>query len=186
MRILVAYGTTSGSTGEIAGWIGTELREAGFTVDVRPAVDVAEIDGYDAVVLGAAVYMSGWHKETRRFAHRFADQLARCPVWLFSSGPLDASAEESDPAPVPQAESAIRALRARGHITFGGRLSDDAHGWLGVVARRMASEGHGGDFRNPLRVRRWARDVAAELASLAPAPAPSMDGVRGGRGVTGG
>jgi menaquinone-dependent protoporphyrinogen oxidase len=166
MRVLVAYGTTGGSTGEIAEWIGAELGAAGFTVDVRPAADVADVDGYDAVVLGAAVYMSGWHKETRRFAHRFADELVRRPVWLFSSGPLDASAEQSDLAPVPQAESAIHALRARGHITFGGRLSEEAHGWLGLIARRMTHEGHGGDFRNPERVRTWARGVAAELATL--------------------
>src|SRR3982751_2220686 len=98
MRILVAYGTTSGSTGEIAEWIGEELR-AGFAVDVRPAGEVQDLDGYDAVVLGAAVYMAGWHQDARRFAHRFADELVRRPVWLFSSGPLDASAERTDVAP---------------------------------------------------------------------------------------
>ena len=170
MKILVAYGTTGGSTGEIAEWIGAELRTAGFAVDVRSATDVTDVGGYDVVILGAAVYMSGWHKDTRRFAHRFADELVRRPVWLFSSGPLDASAEQTDLAPVPQAESAIHALRARGHITFGGRLSDEAHGWLGLISRRMAHDGHGGDFRNPERVRAWARSVAAELASLPAVP----------------
>jgi len=164
MRVLVAYGTMSGSTGEIAEWVGAELRDAGLAVDVRSAGEVDDVDGYDAVVLGAAVYAAGWHKDARRFAHQFAGQLARVPVWLFSSGPLDDSAEQSDSTPIPQAEPAIRALGARGHITFGGRLNDEAHGWLGLVARRLANEGHAGDFRNPQRVRRWARGIAAELA----------------------
>jgi menaquinone-dependent protoporphyrinogen oxidase len=170
MTVLVAYGTVGGSTAEIAEWVGEELRAAGLTADVRPAGEVTDVSGYEAVVLGAAVYAAGWHNDARRFAHRFAASLADRPVWLFSSGPLDTSAETTDLAPIPQAESAIRALRARGHMTFGGRLSADAHGWLGVVAKRMTSEGHGGDFRNPPRVRRWARGVAAEIGTQAREP----------------
>jgi len=59
----------------------------------------------------------------------------------------------------------MRALHAHEHVTFGGRLSAEAHGWLGFITRRMASEGYGGDFRNPQRVRAWARRVAAEIKS---------------------
>lgn len=165
MSVLVAYATRGGSTAEIAEWIGDELRAAGLSTVVLPAAEVQDVTGYEAVVLGAAVYAAGWHNDARRFAHQFADTLPPRPVWLFSSGPLDSSAEETDLAPVPQAEVAVRALRAKGHITFGGKLSEDAQGWLGFVAKRMAHEGHGGDFRNPQRVRRWARDIAAEITS---------------------
>jgi menaquinone-dependent protoporphyrinogen oxidase len=163
MTVLVAYGTTNGSTGEIARWIGAELAAAGLVAEVRPAHEVRDVDGYEAVILGAAVYMAGWHRDARAFAHRFAGQLAPRPVWLFSSGPLDRSAEEGEVPPSPQAESAMHALQGRGHVTFGGRVSPDAHGWLGVIARRIINEGHGGDFRNPERVRTWARQVAAQI-----------------------
>lgn len=165
MTVLVAYGSMSGSTAEIAEWIGEELRAAGLTVETRAAGDVLDVSGYEAVVLGGAVYAAGWHPDARQFAHRFSGHLAQRPVWLFSSGPLDASADEADLPPTPQAVVAMRALRARGHVTFGGRLSEEARGWLGFVARRMASEGHGGDFRNPQRVRAWARGIAAEITS---------------------
>jgi menaquinone-dependent protoporphyrinogen oxidase len=167
MTVLVAFGTTNGSTGEIAGWIGAELVAAGLVVEVRPAAEVRDVDGYEAVVLGAAMYMAGWHRDARAFAHRFAGQFAPRPVWLFSSGPLDRSAEEGEVPPSPQAESAMHALQACGHVTFGGRLSPDAHGWLGFVARRMATEGHGGDFRNPERVRAWARQIAVDIRAAA-------------------
>jgi menaquinone-dependent protoporphyrinogen oxidase len=163
MTVLVAYGTTNGSTGEIARWIGDELRAAGLAVQVRPAAEVRDVAGYDAVVLGGAVYAAGWHHDARQFAHRFAGDLAGRAVWLFSSGPLDVSADENDVPPTEQAAAALRAVRGRGHATFGGRAGAQAHSWLGREAHRLAGEGHGGDFRNPARIRTWAREIAAQL-----------------------
>jgi menaquinone-dependent protoporphyrinogen oxidase len=163
MTVLVAYGSRAGSTAEIAEWIADELRQAGCAVDLRPAGEVDDVATYEAVILGAAVYAAGWHTDARQFAHRFAGQLAGRPVWLFSSGPLDASADDGDLPPGPQAETAMNALGARGHATFGGRLSEEARGWLGFLARRMKREDRGGDFRNPPRVRAWAREIAGEI-----------------------
>jgi menaquinone-dependent protoporphyrinogen oxidase len=180
MTVLVAYGTTNGATGEIARWIGAELVAAGLAAEVRPAAEVHDVNGYEAVVLGAAVYMAGWHRDARAFAHRFAGQLAARPVWLFSSGPLDRSAEEGEVPPSPQAETALHALQGRGHVTFGGRLSPDAHGWMGFVARRMAGEGHGGDFRNPERVRAWTRRIAVEIRAARTPAGQEPGGTRTG------
>lgn len=95
--------------------------------------------------------------------HRHADVLARIPVWLFSSGPLDDSADEREIPPVSQAAEAARRLRARGHVTFGGRLTDDANGF---VAKTTVRNGGGGDFRNAERIAAWARAIAAELRPL--------------------
>jgi menaquinone-dependent protoporphyrinogen oxidase len=165
MTVLVAYGTMSGSTAEIAGWIAEELRSAGLDVRLRPAGEVDDVAGYEALVLGAALYAAGWHTDARRFARRFAGQFAGRPVWLFSSGPLDHTADDADLPANPQAEAAMRALEARGHVTFGGRLNEQARGWLGFVARTMVREGHGGDFRDPQRIRAWARGIAEEIRS---------------------
>jgi menaquinone-dependent protoporphyrinogen oxidase len=167
MTVLVAYGSTGGSTAEIAQWIGEELRAAGLDARVSPADRVPDVAGYDALVLGAAVYAAGWHADARAFAKRFAGEFAGRPVWLFSSGPLDHHADEADVPPGPQAKAAMRLLGARGHVTFGGRLTAEARGWLGFLARRMARDGHAGDFRNPAKVRAWARAVAADIAAPA-------------------
>ncbi|GAA4711506.1 flavodoxin domain-containing protein [Phytohabitans rumicis] len=51
MTVLVSYATTGGSTAEIAEWIAEELRVAGLAVAVRPAAEVDDLAGYDAVVL---------------------------------------------------------------------------------------------------------------------------------------
>ncbi|SNY59153.1 Hsp20 family protein [Paractinoplanes atraurantiacus] len=158
MLVLVAYGSTGGGTAEIAQWIAGELRRAGLDVRLVSAGEVDEVGEYDAVVLGAALYASGWHGDARRFVHRFAGQFTGRPVWLFSSGPLDRSSETGQLPPVPHTAAALRDLPARRHVTFGGRMTPQAHGWIGYLGRRSA-----GDFRDPNRVRAWARELAAEI-----------------------
>ena len=171
MRVLVAYGSTGGGTAEIAAWIVEELRAEGLTAHLAPAVKVVDVAEYDAAVLGSAVYAHGWHPDARRFVHRFAGRFADRPVWLFSSGPLDGSADAGPLPPITHAAAALRDLPAGNHVTFGGRMTTEAHGWLGKVASRLAREGHAGDFRNPDRVRAWARGIAADLRTRSQGPA---------------
>jgi menaquinone-dependent protoporphyrinogen oxidase len=159
-RILVAYGTKNGSTAGIADMIGSALADEGVSAEVRPAGEVGSVEPYDAVILGGALYAGRWHRDARRFARRYATALQGRPVWLFSSGPLDTSADTTDIPPVAQAARALRRLGARQHITFGGRLTDQAKGFL---ARAMVRSGRGGDFRNPERVEAWSRSIVAEL-----------------------
>ncbi|MCT9931201.1 flavodoxin domain-containing protein [Planotetraspora sp. A-T 1434] len=158
-RVLVAYGSKRGSTAEIAEWIGAALREEGHQVDVLSADAAVDARGYDAVILGGAVYMGSWHRDARRFARRHEKTLQSSSVWMFSSGPLDRSAEEKDIPPVRKAAKWMARLGAIGHMTFGGRLAADARGFpASAMARTMA-----GDFRNPEQVRAWAKSVAGQL-----------------------
>jgi menaquinone-dependent protoporphyrinogen oxidase len=159
-KVLVAYGTKNGSTAGIADMIAAELTAGGITVDVQPAAQVRSLDGYDAVVLGGALYTGRWHRDARRFARHYATALRGRPVWIFSSGPLDDSADTTQIPPVAQAARAAQQLNARQHVTFGGRLADNAKGF---VARAMIRNGHGGDHRNPQRIRTWSRSIATTL-----------------------
>src|SRR6266536_3613757 len=109
-RVLVAYGSKGGGTAGIAETLGAALREDGLSVDVRPAAEVRDVSGYDAVVLGGAVYAARWHPEARKFARRHGRALRGRPVWLFSSGPLDRSAEAGEIAPVRSAAQAAEQL----------------------------------------------------------------------------
>jgi menaquinone-dependent protoporphyrinogen oxidase len=162
-RVLVAYGSTGGGTEEIAGWIATELQVAGLEVRLAPAAEITDVSAYEALVLGSAVYATGWHTECRRFAQRFAGRFADRPAWLFSSGPLDTSADDAPLPPGRHAAEALHSLPAREHVTFGGRMTGEARGWLGLLGQQLAHQGHAGDFRNPPRVRSWARDLAAQV-----------------------
>jgi menaquinone-dependent protoporphyrinogen oxidase len=159
MRVLVAYGSERGSTAEIAGALGDELTRAGLPADVRPAEAVLDVRPYGAVILGGALYMGRWHPAARRFARKYHGALRGMPVWLFSSGPLDGTADEREIPPVRFVAGLAADIRARGHATFGGRLAPDAKGFMAAtMAKKMA-----GDFRNWDRIREWARRVAREL-----------------------
>ncbi|WP_306320339.1 MULTISPECIES: flavodoxin domain-containing protein [unclassified Streptomyces] len=162
-RVLVAYATKNGSTAEIAEHVAGELAKAGCAVTVRPAAQAWRIVGeYDAVVLGGALYAGRWHRDARRCAWRARHELAARPVWLFSSGPLDASASERDIAPVAGVRRLADRTDARGHVTFGGRLDENARGRM---ARMIVKNGRGGDFRDFERIGAWARGIAGELVT---------------------
>ncbi|WP_406404283.1 flavodoxin [Streptomyces sp. NBC_00879] len=159
-NLLVAYATKNQSTAEIARTIAETLDEQGVPAVARPAGEVLDVGDYDAVVLGSALYAGRWLRPARRFARRHRRALTGRPVWLFSSGPLDASAHERD---IPAVRGAVRVaerLDARGHVTFGGRLDEGA---TGRIARMLLRQGRGGDFRDEEQIRSWARDIAKEL-----------------------
>lgn len=158
-RVLVTHGSKYGSTADIAQWIGDGLRAAGLLVDVVPARQVESLEHYDAVVLGGALYAGRWHRDARSFARRFEAELRGRAVWLFSSGPLDASADLGEIPPVPGVAKVMAATGARAHVTFGGRLVSDTRG---MVARRLAKK-FAGDYRNEGVIRVWAHDIARSL-----------------------
>jgi menaquinone-dependent protoporphyrinogen oxidase len=59
-KVLVAYASKCGSTGETAKAVAEEIAARGKSVDVRPAENVKDISGYSAVVLGSAVRFGRW------------------------------------------------------------------------------------------------------------------------------
>src|SRR5918994_3034373 len=100
MPILVAYASKHSSTEEIAQRIADTMREAGRAAEARPASEVDDLSGYDAVVLGSAVYAKRWQRDARAFARHHEHALKDMPVWLFSSGPFGAP-EDHPTAPTP-------------------------------------------------------------------------------------
>ncbi|MFC4505255.1 MULTISPECIES: flavodoxin domain-containing protein [Streptomyces] len=158
--VLVTYGTTNGSTAEIAEAIADVLRKTGLTVEAKPARAVTNVARYDAVVVGGGLYAGRWHKDARRFVRRNRVLLAERPVWFFSSGPLDASASERSIPPVRGVQRAMTRLDVRDHVTFGGCLEDGAKGW---VAGMILRSGKGGDFRDFGVIQAWAGGIADAL-----------------------
>ncbi|MBZ4373666.1 flavodoxin domain-containing protein [Corallococcus interemptor] len=163
MRILITSGSKLGGTREIAGLLARVLRDEGFDAETTPPEAVDSVRAYDAVIVGGGLYANRWHRQARRFVHRHLHELRERPVWFFSSGPLDDSASRERIPPTHQVQALMEQVGARGHATFGGRLERDARGF---IARSMARE-HSGDWRDPERIARWARSVAAELREAA-------------------
>src|SRR5688572_25920553 len=93
MRILVAYATRHDGTAQIAQVLASVLREQEDgegkpTVEVLVVDDVDDLEAYDAVVLGSAVYADRWLHASRHFAQSNVKALGTRAVWLFASGPV--------------------------------------------------------------------------------------------------
>lgn len=155
MHVLIAYASKMGGTRGLAEMLGDDLARLGHEAEVRPANKVESITDYDAVIVGGALYILRWHADARRFVKRFQTDLRERPVWLFSSGPLDDSAGSGEIPPVRFVRKTMDRIGARGHITFGGRLTDESRG-LPV-----------GDWRDPDQVRRWAEHIEQTLVGSA-------------------
>jgi menaquinone-dependent protoporphyrinogen oxidase len=137
-----------GGTEGIGRVLGRALETHGFDVVAAPVDQVGTLDSYEAVIVGGALYANCWPRTLRRFIERHVTQLRKLPVWFFSSGPLDASADREDIAATPQVDVLAERVGAKGHITFGGRLEPDVRGF---PASAMAKT-HSGDWRNPDRI----------------------------------
>ena len=82
-KIIVCYASGSGSTREVAEFIGKELDSNGVAIEVRKASKVTSLDAYRAVVLGSSVRYGHWLPEANEFLDRFSDLLVDRPVALF-------------------------------------------------------------------------------------------------------
>ncbi len=159
MKILVGYASKYGATDGIAEQIAAVLNSAGHDATLSN-LDNARTEGYDAFVIGSALYAGNWLKSARRFVETNRDTLASRPVWLFSSGPI------GDP-PKPEGEPlgvlAIReAVQAREHHVFAGKLEKRR---LNLVEKALVSalKTPDGDFRDWAAVRAWAEGIEAGL-----------------------
>lgn len=171
MRVLVVFGSRNGGTEGLAREVGNGLMDAGHEVEVRSGRGVNDLSGWDAVVVGGALYAWIWQKDARRFVKRMEDELRLMPVWFFSSGPLDDSAGKGDIAPTWPVERWMARVGARGHVTFGGRLTPEASGPPALPR---------GDWRDMDAARAWGRKTGETLATLALEPRPRLSPARHG------
>jgi menaquinone-dependent protoporphyrinogen oxidase len=162
MRILVTAASKHSATQGIAEAIGSELVVRGVEVAVMPVQDIGPMVGYDAVVLGSAVYMGKWMKPAKEFVARESARLAAIPVWLFSSGPIGKAASTPDPADRRQGDEIAKAIGARDHRLFAGKLDRKELSLLERAPVRMAKLPDG-DFRPWDEIRAWAADIAEAL-----------------------
>jgi len=179
MTVLVAYASKHGATQGLAERIAKTLVSEGQATDVRELKDDGDVNGYDACVIGSAVYMGRWRKEAVAFVRQYGAALTRRPVWFFSSGPLGAVATDAQgrdlrstsvPKEGPELEGAVH---PRDHRVFFGALDPQELTFAERSVRKVPAARAlmpAGDFRNWPEVERWARDIADELSAGAARP----------------
>lgn len=162
-RILVAYASKCGSTGEIAEAIGKTLCESGAAVDVKRVQDVKDLKPYRAAVIGSAIRMSKPLSEAVSLAKKIRASNPALPVACFSAGmalntdtPENRAKAKGFLAPLLDAVSSPVAVE-----TFGGKLD---YATLAPIFRWMFSQDKSGemaegDWRNWDAIRAWANDL---------------------------
>jgi menaquinone-dependent protoporphyrinogen oxidase len=165
-RVLVVVASRHGATREIgqrlAEWLpGTDAGQAlGLSAVAEGAEHGGDPAGFDAVVVGSAVYAGRWLEPAREYVTVHAGSLREMPVWLFSSGPIGAPPfppdEPHDAHPLAQLSG------ARGHRVFAGCLQPPLL-TFGERAMVTAMRAPVGDFRDWTAVRAWAEEIATAL-----------------------
>jgi menaquinone-dependent protoporphyrinogen oxidase len=170
MTVLVAYASRHGATKDIAERITEKL--AATSLNLREDDGDIDLAPFDAVVIGSAAYMFHWLPEATEFVRRHAEELAKKPVWLFSSGPLGTDEVDDKGRDVRAAAEAKEipefrdTVMPRDHRVFFGAL--DTH-HLGLrdglirttpAGRKLLPEG---DFRDWDEVDAYAAQIAEAL-----------------------
>jgi menaquinone-dependent protoporphyrinogen oxidase len=177
MRVLVTWGSRRGGTEGIARIVSETLQREGHQAEILPPSQAARASGFEAAVVGGALYANRWHPAARHFVARHEKALRAVPVWFFSSGPLDDSAARGSIPPTRQVEILMERVGALGHVTFGGRLVPDAHGFpAAAMAKKRA-----GDWRAPDRIQAWAAEIGRALPAARPGVAINHPGRSLGR-----
>lgn len=163
MDVLVSVASRHGATWEIGEAVAAVLRENGHRVTVREPQDVADVAGFDAIVLGSAVYLGHWLPAARELGDRLVGRTHGKAVWLFSSGlATQPAAAANSPHEIA---ALVEALDARGHRSFRGRL-DLAQLSFAERAHIAAGRARAGDHRDFEAVTAWADGIATEVTPL--------------------
>lgn len=164
MKVLVCAASKHGATTEIAAEIGAALSALGVEAVVLAPDEVQSIHGYDAAVIGSAVYVGRWLEPAKTLVEHHQEELRTMPVWLFSSGPVG---EPPKPVEDPvDAQPLVELVGARGHRVFAGEVDRSRLGF-GERAIMAAVRAPEGDFRPWAEIEAWARVIAAALEAPA-------------------
>ena len=166
-KILVAYATAAGSTGEIAQAVGQALCDQGATVDVRPAKEVTGLTDYGAVILGTGIRIGKPYSDAVAFLKTHQAPLSEMPVAAFVvCGTMKEDTEDS----CREAEAYVDVLFdhapgvkpvAKG--LFGGAIDPDKLSWpMRMMMVKLLKE-PGGDYRDWEAIRDWAIEVYPAL-----------------------
>jgi menaquinone-dependent protoporphyrinogen oxidase len=165
-KVLVGYATRYGSTQEVASAIAETLRETGFEVTIHPLRDVRTLDGYQAVVMGAPLFMFRWHKHALGFLSRHRKALTSIPLAIFALGPTHAPHDEQEwldaHSQLDKELAKISWLKPAAIKIFGGKYAPTN---LRFPLKMFAGAEPASDIRDWKMIRAWAAELKPVLAS---------------------
>jgi menaquinone-dependent protoporphyrinogen oxidase len=164
-KILVAYASKRGSTGEVASAIGKTLAQTGARADVLPLKKVSNLSDYQAVFIGSAIRIASWLPEAADFVSENRTILQRVPTAYFT---VCATMIEDTPASRARAAGFIEPVRtvlapaAEGY--FAGKVDPDSLSFLENIMLKSKGVPQG-DFRDWDKITGWAQSIYAQICA---------------------
>ncbi len=162
-RILVAYASKYGSTGGVADAIGKELCSKGAAVDVLLMKNAVNLNSYQGVIAGSAIYMGKWLPEAVDFVKKNVEVLRQIPVAYFLvCMTLCKPTEENRVKVLAYLDAVLEAkpeVKPVGIGAFAGALDYNNLSWINkkILKSKGTPEG---DFRDWKAIRAWADESA--------------------------
>ncbi len=158
-KILIAYASKCGSTGEVAEAIGKTLCEQGASVDVKPAKDVISLDGYSRVIIGSAVRMGQWLPAATNFVKAQQAALEKVPTAIFSVHTGNIGDDEaSHQARVAYTVPVRQLITPQAEAFFAGKMELAKLSFLDRMIIK-AMKGQDEDLRDWDAIRAWTETV---------------------------
>lgn len=161
-RVLVGYGTRTGSTVGVAEAIGEALALRGWSVDVKPLREHPSLDGYDAAVLGSAINGGQWLPEAMSYVEANRGALAKMPVAAFCVHIMNAGPEEKATkrrhAYLDKVRAAVK-LSDEGYFLGKGPTAEDSSLIMRWAFKAFGGSGEG-DCRDWEQIRAWAGQLS--------------------------
>ena len=174
-KILITYATKTGSTSEIAQFIGDVLEDDGFEVDVREIGEVVDLGGYQTIVIGSATRMDKVLNEAVKFMLQHQKEIQYKTTAYFLVG---VTMKEDNPENRQKSEATLAPLcEIKEPISMGLFAGKLDYSKIGLFWRVLASKDktgfmEEGDFRDWIKIKDWAIELAKLLQETRPIANP--------------
>ncbi len=164
-KILIAYASKCGSTGEVAAAIGKAFAQNGARVDVLPLKKVTNLSDYQAVFIGSAIRVAKWLPEAADFVSENRAILQRVPTAYFTvcmTLAEDTPASRAKAAGFIEPVRAVLAPAAEGY--FAGKVDPKRLSFLENTMLKVKKVPQG-DFRDWNKITSWAQSTYAQICA---------------------
>lgn len=158
-KVLVAYASKYGSTGEVAQAIADQLCKRGVSADVRPVDEVTDLLPYGAFIVGSAIRMGRWLQSAVNFVETHADTLRQTPTSFFTVHMLNRDdSEESRQARAAYMEPVHAVMMPQSEAFFAGKIAVKDLTFLDRLIARMV-KAEDADDRDWQAIAAWADQI---------------------------
>ncbi len=156
-KVLIAYASRAGSTGEVAEAIAHVLNGKEIPAEAIPVGRVADVRSYRAVIVGSAIRMGSWLPEGAKFVEKNRTALVGMPTAFFTVClTMQKDTSENRRTVEGYMQPVLKIFRPANVGLFGGKMDYSRLGFLDRLIVTKMKKVPEGDYRDWKAIRSWA------------------------------